>query len=113
MSTIPTLFAEISLYDDKDVGLRIECSEKYSGKIKTCLASAGFTCGIQQIIIPGTPNIHNWVEFGVSGGMFDAMKQAVLGLLQTAGVTVVEESFSSAGEMHVRLDLTNKSVFDK
>ena len=113
MSTIPLFSAEVSLYDDPDEGLRIECSEKHSEKMKRCLVAAGFKCGTQQTKISGTSNIHNWVEFSVSGGKFDAMKQAVSKCLHAAGVTVAEQSFSSAGDMHVRLSLTNISVFDK
>ncbi|MET7441597.1 hypothetical protein, partial [Streptomyces sp. NPDC005568] len=63
--------------------------------------------------IAGTSNIHDWVEFDVLNGDFEAMKLAVIACLQQAGVTIKEESFSSPGEKHVRLDLTNVSVFDK
>jgi hypothetical protein len=113
MSAIPLFSAEISLYGDPDEGLRIECSEKHSEAIKRCLVSAGFQCGTQKINIPGTSTIHNWVEFNVSGGSFDSMKKAISNCLHAAGVTVAEESFSSAEDLSVRLNLTNISVFDK
>jgi hypothetical protein len=113
MNTIPLFSGEISLYSDIDEGLRIECSESYSEAIKGCLVDAGFQCNTPHIKITGTPIIHNWIEFYVVGGNFEAMKQAVLNCLNSASVTVVEESFISKEEIHIRLNLTNISVFDK
>lgn len=113
MSSIPLFSGEISLYSDVDEGLRIECSERHAGALKNCLTSAGLTCGQHQTKISGTPRIHNWVEFSVSNGDFQSMRKAVSACLKGAGVIVAEESFSSPGEEHVRLNLTNVSAFDK
>ncbi|MBJ9709535.1 hypothetical protein TN889_28485 [Burkholderia gladioli pv. alliicola] len=113
MSGISAFSNEISLYDDEDQGLRIECSEKFVERIKRGLASGGLQSSSARTQIAGTSNIHDWVEFDVLNGDFEAMKLAVIVCLQQAGITVKEESFSSPGEKHVRLDLVNVSVFDK
>jgi len=113
LSTIPVFSAEISLYDDESEGLRVECSQKDALRIQEYLSKAHFTSDNPTVAIPGTGNIHNWVVFAVSGGSFANMKEAVLTGLNTAGVTIVEESYSSPGENHVELHLTNISVFDR
>lgn len=113
MDSIPLFSGEISLYNDVDEGLRIECSERHAKALKSCLGSAGFTCDQHQTKISGTSRIHNRVEFSVSDGDFQSMKQAVSACLNAAGVTVAEEWFSSLDEEHVRLNLTNISTFDK
>ena len=113
MTSIPIFSGEISLYDDPDEGLRIECAENHYAALKRCLVAAGFKCGDKQAKIIGTSKIHNWIEFGVSGGSFSAMKQAVSSCLKTANVVFVEESLPMAGEMHVRLNLTEIGVAEK
>lgn len=113
MTNIPLFSGEVSLYDDVDEGLRVECSELLVELLRKCLTSAGFRCARYQAKIVGTPRIHNWVEFEVSDGDFQKLLQTASACLRNAGVTIAEESFSYPGEQHVRLNLTNISVFDK
>lgn len=113
MGKASSFYAEISLYCSPDEGLRVGCSAKYCAKIQKCLETAGLKCGAPSAVVAGTRNIHSWVEFSVFSEEFDLMKQVVFACLRRAGVVFEEESFSSAGELHVRLNLANVSVFDK
>ncbi len=113
MNSIPTFSAEISVYNDPDSGMRIECSEKYANKIKTHLLNNQFQCSENNVAIKGTSNIHDFVEFNVQGDDFEGLKQSIINLLDSAEVQFVEEQFNVAGEQHSRFNLTNLSVFDK
>jgi len=113
MTSIPIFSGEISLYDDPDEGLRVECAENYYVALKRNLVAAGFKCGEKQIRINGNSKIHSWIEFGVSCGNFGTMKQTVSDCLKTANIVFVEESLPMAGEMHVRLNLTKIGVAEK
>ena len=107
MTTIPMFSGAVSLYDDVEEGLRVECAERHVQFIRNCLASAGFNCGPQRTRIAGTDSTHNWVEFDLSNGDIESVELTVTACLQKAGVAVTAESFSSPGEEHVRLNLTN------
>ena len=113
MKQIPVFSAEIELFNDEDESLRIECSEKLLPRLTKELTVIGFVCGQPTTEISGTRNIHDWKRLPVQGGTFDKLKGAVCHILKAAGVTIAEESFSGPGELHVRLHLTNVSVFDK
>lgn len=113
MNKIPLFSGEVSLYSDTDEGLRVECSEKHSENIKQKLIPAGFECFPDEVKISGTSDIHNLVEFGVSGGAFDVMKEIVYNYLIAEKLSITEEVFSVADDLHVRLNLVDVSVFDK
>lgn len=113
MNTIPVFSAEISIYNNTESGLRIECSEKYVRKIKTHVNKQGFISGKSNVEVPETQNINNFVVFSVTGGDYNKLIQVVKECLDLAGVKYVEEQFSDDEEMHTRIDTTNLSVFDK
>jgi len=113
MNSTPIFSAEISIYNDPDSGMRIECSEKYTNKIKSHLLNNKYQCSQNNVAIEGTSNIHNLIEFDIEGNDFEGLKESVINLLDSAKVQYVEEKFNTAGEQHSRLNLTNLSVFDK
>jgi len=104
---------EISLYDDPNDGLRVECSERHAESLSHALLAAGFSCDSHRVKIAGTKTISNWVEFKVSNGTFAVMKQIVSQSLTDAGVRFVETAFPVAGDSHVRFDLLNVSAYDR
>lgn len=113
MPTTPMFSGKVSLYDDVEEGLRVECSQQHAQFLRDCLAAAGFNCGPQRTRIAGTASAKNWVEFDLLNGDIQSIEQTVTACLQKAGVTVAAESFSSSGEEHVRLNLGNLSALNK
>lgn len=113
MSSVPFFSGEISVFEDPEDGLKIECSEKHVSILSADLNDAGFSCGPSTVAVHGTKTIHNYVAFPVTGGTFDALTLNVAEHLEKAGVTVHKESFHSGPDKHDRYNLTNVSVFDK
>lgn len=113
MNSIPTFSAEISLYSDDNLGLRVECSEKLLPDVTAALSSAGFKCGAATIEVPGTVNISNWVAVPVEGSDIAGAQAALKTWLASTGTAVAEEVHMSPGEKHVKYNLLALSVFDK
>lgn len=115
MSIIPFDSAEISFYWDFKEGIHIECSEKLANLIKGSIINAGLSCGEFCLEITGTNNIHNFVSFAVSDGTFNDLYSTVKKFLIENGVSINddEEKFESTDGIHIRISLTNISIFDK
>jgi hypothetical protein len=113
MPDIPVFSAYVDLYDDPPEGLRVECSKKDYSLLSNAMRAEGLTCGSAVTKIAGTSHIHDWIEFSVSGGAFSTMKTRASDALTATGCTVSEETLSLDDEVHVRLNLANRSVFDK
>ena len=113
MNAVPLFSAEIELKEDEVIGTSIECSEKHAQFIIQHLTNSGFQCSNPTVVIPGTQRISNWIQIIVSGGNFNRMHSAITKSLNDANVTTLEEDFSLPGDRHVRINLSNISVFDK
>lgn len=113
MTTTPMFSGKVSIYDDVEEGLRVECAERHAQFLRDCLASAGFKCGPQRTRIAGTSSTKNWVEFDLLNGDIQSIQLTVTASLQKAGAAVAAESFSSSGEEHVRLNLGNLGALDR
>ena len=113
MNNIPTFSAEISLYSDDDLGIRVECREKSLASVTAALSDAGFKCGAASIEVPGTANISNWVAVPVEGSDIAGAQAALKTWLESTGTAVAEEVSMAPGEKHVKYNLLTHSVFDK
>jgi hypothetical protein len=108
------LNAEISVYYKIDEGLKVECSEKYIDIIREHLTKNEIFCRQNSIVeIEGTTNIHNFVSFSVYDNNFSNLKNSILDFLRSEQITYVEEMFNDDDEQHLRITLTNVSVFDR
>lgn len=103
--------ADITVVDDADDGIHIECVEPHLSPVSRALTEAGFGLDIARVTVQGTSNLPNIMELPVKGGTFDEIKMTVKECLIKAGVTVTEENFSGLGELRVRFNLENVSVF--
>ncbi|EJL6727388.1 hypothetical protein [Vibrio parahaemolyticus] len=113
MREVPTYSAEIEVYLDNEEGMRLECSELYASELKSSLVNLGFSCGETYIAIEGTSNIHNYVGFSIEGDQYNQVKDIIFAYLGGKQITYVEEQFNSNFELHSRINLTNRSTFDK
>lgn len=103
--------ADITMIEDPDEGLRVECLEPHLKPIGQALAQAKFTLGQPRTTVPRSTSIPATMELPVADGTFEDMKRAVYGSLVAAGVKVTEEDFSLLGEKRVRFNLENVSLF--
>lgn len=103
--------ADISVVEDPDEGLYVECVEPHLPPVSRALKDAGFDLGTARVSIKGTARLHDSMELPVSNGTFDNMKDAIHKSLIARGVTVIEVNLSAVGEKRVRFDLENVSLF--
>lgn len=111
-ATVQNVFsADITMIEDPDEGLRVECLEPHLKPIGQALVRAKFTLGQPRTAVPPSTNIPASMELPVADGTFDDMKLVVYESLVAAGVKVTEEDFSGLGEKRVRFNLENVSLF--
>lgn len=113
MNNVPTFPAEISLYSNDDLGLRVECPEKLLPGVTAALSGAGFKCDAAIVEVPATANISNWSAVRVDGSDIAAAQAALKTWLASTGTAVAEEVHMSPGEKHVKYNLLAIGVFDK
>jgi hypothetical protein len=113
MTSIPTFSGDVSVFENEDMGLRIECSEKYVSGIIDYLRQNGFKYDNPIVAVPGSKNINSYMEFSVTVNSYDVLVSTVSEYLRNAGFNIVEEKSNFVGEKCVKFNLTNVSVFDR
>ena len=113
VNNVPTFPAEISLYSNVDLGLRVDCPEKLLPGVTAVLSDAGFKRDAATVEVPATANISNWSAVRVEGSDIAGAQAALKTWLASTGTAVAEEVHMSPGEKHVKYNLLALGVFDK